>query len=442
MASTAEVVEWLDRNAMSIGSAAPGEPPDDLPELQQVLDGVRVVGMGEVTHGTREFYRLRHRLLRRLVTEMGFTVLAIEGGYSAARRIDDHVVNGVGERSAVLAAFGHALWDVEEFGEALDWIRAHNASVPDAKKVRFHGLDVWNSPVGRAETLDYLRRTARERVPAVEEAFRAVAASERHGLLLAHHSLDVETFHVVRDLMEFLRSDRERLVAMTSPGEHEAVLRQVEVIRQWIVCNISDQVPEELPHSVPRVKGLNIFARSVAMGKNLTDLLTRSGPEAKAVVWAHTLHVGVGFEDDTHGRTTNMGGHLRSCLGDRYYAFGMDFDHGTYLSRDFLPDLTLGDLRVATVPPAPKGTLAWYLAMAGPESFLLDLRRPSYGQEVAGWLGERRVMHCLGWAHSDPPLSTTLRLNETFDGLIFIRKTSSTTPTANAVRAVARRAVH
>lgn len=96
-ATTAEVVAWVNRNAMPIGSTVPGEAPGDLPELPRVLDGVRVVGMGEVTHGTAEFYRLRHRLLRRLVTEMGFTILAVEGGHSAARVIDDHVTKGVGE---------------------------------------------------------------------------------------------------------------------------------------------------------------------------------------------------------------------------------------------------------------------------------------------------------------------------------------------------------
>lgn len=441
-ATTAEVVAWMDQNAVPIGSTDPDEAPGDLPALPCVLDGVRVVGMGEVTHGTREFFRLRHRLLRRLVTEMGFTILAIEGGYSAAQVIDDYVANGTGERSAVLAAFGHAMWDVEEIGEALDWIRAHNESVPDSKKVRFHGLDVWNSRAGRAEVLAYLRRVAPERLPAVEGAFHAVASSETHGLLLAHHSIDVGTFQVVRDLMDFLRSDRARLVATTSPEEHESVLRQVAVIRQWIVCNISDEVPEELPSYVRPVKGLNILARSVSMGKNLIDLLARSDPGAKAVVWAHTLHLAVGFEDGTHGPARNMGDYLRSCLGHQYYAFALDFDHGAYLAREFLPDLTLGDHRVAAVSPAPEGTLAWYLSMVGSEDFLLDLRGSPRGHRIAGWLTERRVMHCAGWAHSDPPLSTTMRLSAAFDGLIFIRKTSPTTPTAGSLRAVAQRTVH
>lgn len=441
-ATTADVVAWIRQNAVPAECLPGAEGTDDLVALTRALDGVRVVGMAEVTHGTKEFYRLKHRLLRHLVTELGFTVLAIEGSHSSAQVINDHLLNGTGERPAALAEFGHPMWDVEEFGEAIDWLRAHNRSVPDSERVRFHGLDVWNTRVGRGEVLAYLRRAAPETAPVVEGLFRALAAGERQGIVLAHRCFGADALDAVRDLMDFLSSHRERLVETTSAGEYEAVLRQVTVIRQWIACNTSDEVPGEHPSDLPLKKGLNNVARSIFMGKNLIDLLGRSGPDTKVVVWAHSLHLGVGFHDDMYGHTSNMGALLRSHLGDRYYAFALEFDHGAYLGRDLLPDRTLGDHRVGIVPRAPEGSLAWYLSMAGGERFLLDLRRSVCDQGVADWLTESRVMHCGGWAHCDPLPSTTVRLTEGYDGLIFVRETTPTTPTANALDAVARRAVH
>ena len=439
-----DIAAWLRRTAVPIEAVDAGRRTGDLAALRSMLDGVRVVGLGEVTHGTKEFYQYKNRLLRHLVSELGFTIVAIEGSYSSAQVVDDYVANGVGDRSAVLAEFGHhAMWDVEEFGAALDWLRAHNQSVPDSAKVRFHGLNMWHTRVGRACVLAYLRRVAPRRLPAVRRLFDAVAWGEGRGMLPAHQRLDGESFQSVRELADFLSSDRERLIAMTSPAEYDDVVRQVAIIRQWIACNLSTALPPgEFAAPVPPVEGLNIFARSTYIGRNLIDVMERAESGAKALIWAHSLHVGVGFVDEVHGQTPNMGSYLRARLGDAYYAIAMETERGTYLTREFLPDQTLGDHRIGVIPPAPAGTLAWYLAAAESERFLLDLRRFAPDQAAARWLAEPRVMHCAGWGLSDPPLTTTMRLGEAYDGLIFMRETAATTPTGNALKAVSQRAVH
>jgi erythromycin esterase len=79
-----EVIGWLTRNALPLSSLSAGAPTTDLQPLKSVLGGVRIVGLGEATHGTREFFQLKHRLLEFLVTEMGFSALAMEASASAA----------------------------------------------------------------------------------------------------------------------------------------------------------------------------------------------------------------------------------------------------------------------------------------------------------------------------------------------------------------------
>ncbi|MFE7115087.1 erythromycin esterase family protein, partial [Streptomyces sp. NPDC057654] len=94
---------WLAANAVPlVGGLTAGAPTADLEPLKRTLDGVRAVGLGEATHGTREFFLLKHRLLEFLVTEMGFTVLAMEAGASAALAVNDYVLHGIGEAADVL----------------------------------------------------------------------------------------------------------------------------------------------------------------------------------------------------------------------------------------------------------------------------------------------------------------------------------------------------
>ena len=60
------------------------------PLLRRVGDA-RIVLLGEATHGTSEFYRMRERISRELIEQKGFSFIAIEGDWPDAARIDHYV---------------------------------------------------------------------------------------------------------------------------------------------------------------------------------------------------------------------------------------------------------------------------------------------------------------------------------------------------------------
>jgi erythromycin esterase len=59
--------EWVANHAVTTRSLDPQAPLDDLEPLGELIGDARVVGIGESAHYVREFYLLRHRLLRFLV---------------------------------------------------------------------------------------------------------------------------------------------------------------------------------------------------------------------------------------------------------------------------------------------------------------------------------------------------------------------------------------
>jgi len=97
-----EVLGWLARNALPLRSLCAGAPTTDLQPLKKVLGGVRILGLGEATDGTREFFQLKRRLLEFLATEMGFSALAMEASASAAPAVDTHVRQGIGDDAKYL----------------------------------------------------------------------------------------------------------------------------------------------------------------------------------------------------------------------------------------------------------------------------------------------------------------------------------------------------
>ena len=58
--------------------------------LTRIADA-RVVLLGEASLGTSDFYRMRDRITRELITKKGFRFVAIEGDWPDAARVDHYV---------------------------------------------------------------------------------------------------------------------------------------------------------------------------------------------------------------------------------------------------------------------------------------------------------------------------------------------------------------
>lgn len=71
-------------------------PADDPSAIADLVGDAAVVAIGENNHGVREFGALRTRLVRHLVRELGFGVVALESGYAEGFLVDAWVRGGPG----------------------------------------------------------------------------------------------------------------------------------------------------------------------------------------------------------------------------------------------------------------------------------------------------------------------------------------------------------
>ena len=94
---TPEHAAWLSANAMPFDTPVAGNGFADLQGLKTAIGDARIVSLGEGTHGTREFFQMKHRLLELLVEEMGFTHFSIEASMPEAYRVNDYVLTGQGD---------------------------------------------------------------------------------------------------------------------------------------------------------------------------------------------------------------------------------------------------------------------------------------------------------------------------------------------------------
>src|SRR5258708_4474562 len=90
--SAPEPEAWIHAHAIPIQTVEAGHGFDDLQPLTKVVGDARIVSLGEATHGTREFFQLKHRLIEFLASQKGFTIFSIEANMPEAYRLNDFVL--------------------------------------------------------------------------------------------------------------------------------------------------------------------------------------------------------------------------------------------------------------------------------------------------------------------------------------------------------------
>lgn len=144
-AAPPEAAAWIKANAIEFKTSEAESGLDDLARLRDVVGDARIVSLGEPTHGTREAFQMKHRLLEFLVSEMGFSIFSIEASTPESYALNDYVLEGKGDPKALIGGMYFWTWNTEEVLAMVEWMRRWNAS--HDRKVQFTGFDMQTSDV-------------------------------------------------------------------------------------------------------------------------------------------------------------------------------------------------------------------------------------------------------------------------------------------------------
>ena len=134
------VVEWMKANAVQLQTPEAGHGFADMQPLKKIVGDARIVSLGEATHGTREFFQLKHRMLEFLASEMGFTIFSIEANMPEAYRLNEFVLTGKGDPAKLVKGMIFWTWDTQEVLDMVLWMREFNKS--GKGHVAFTGFDM------------------------------------------------------------------------------------------------------------------------------------------------------------------------------------------------------------------------------------------------------------------------------------------------------------
>ncbi|KOV65215.1 erythromycin esterase family protein [Streptomyces sp. MMG1121] len=395
----------LQRIAHPLRSTEPGTGTADLRALGVMVGDARVVGMGEATHGSHEYFALKDRVFRYLVERKGFTTFALEISWSAGLRIDDYLQRGDRDRDArqvVHEVMAGSPWDREEFVSLVRWMRDHNRQHPD-RPVHFLGDDIGAPRLDERvfdSVTDYVRRTRPESVAPLNELLSglrplddAIAYLERP---LAERQQNAARAQQVLELVEHQGS------AGGEDAEFAAQnARNIAQTYTFLTLNPGD------PKSLTAMERY----RDQVMAETTAWWQRRTG--GRILLSAHNDHVGYAASDPTTYPKT-QGSFLRDTLGTDYLAIGTTFDRGSFLSKD---EALGGAWKKFTVGPAGSGTNEYTLDQVRYRDYYADLRKAPAAAH--SWLDVSRPVYSVGTQYPNDK-TPEIAIGEAYDVLVHL----------------------
>ncbi|MBD0332491.1 MAG: erythromycin esterase family protein [Chitinophagaceae bacterium] len=403
------VINWFKQSGFRISSTEPGNNFQDLQPLKTILQNVAVVGLGEATHGTQEFFSMKHRLIQFLVTEMNYTAICIEGSFAKAQKINDYILGTAQVTSSEQAGW---IGETKVMHDMIEWLRTYNASVAKEKKVQFFGLDPQDNKTGIAYVQEYISKVAPELKDLTAAVMDSIRKEDMHSLNFELTTIRQPEFQQLQRLLVFLTLNKYSLIKKTSEAEYENALTYLKQILYFAEFNSDSRIP-------------GAGSRDKYMTENVLYHANKLPPNSKIIVWAHNAHISTkpyGF--------LPMGFYLKQVFGDKYYATAFSFYEGSFnaqVDRKFPVEVKQFSLN-----GSPPGTIDWMLNASGLQKAFYNLRNNINSQNVEQWLSEPQKMHWVGALFADTYTSANYLqpfvLKSDFDGIIFIRESTPAKP--------------
>jgi erythromycin esterase len=338
---TADILEraqqWFAQNSTSIPASGIIPASANLAKFDEFVQQKRVLGIGEATHGSREFGEFRLSLTKRLIERNGYRVVAIEGSESRYQYLAPYVRSEVGKSLEIEKRIETGWIGRRSQRDLIEWVRTWNAT-HRKDQVRIVGIDAGDNQDARDMLGEFIGKAYPE---AVAKRWRQVlidlaAADEQH-LVFGDSGIDPTTKNFLLELKSMFDVDGPVLQARFGT-QFGAAQEAATTLLEFADFN-SRGGSAVINHS-----------RDWYMANRVLRSLQDAGSSSKTIYWAHNAHV-----VHPSGSTRTAGGLLRDVLGCEYAAIALTFGQGAFVAQ--IPNDVEDRLAISTLPPAPRGTI-------------------------------------------------------------------------------------
>lgn len=305
---------------------------NDYDALLRLIGPARFALLGEASHGSREFYRERAAITRRLIIEKGFTAVAVEADWPDAWRVNRYVrgLSNDVDAAAALSGFQRFpawMWRNTEVRDFVEWLRDYNTGLDPERQVGFYGIDLYSLFTSMHEVLTYLDQTDAEAARRARSRYacfdHAAEDSQAYGYAASFGLAPSCEDAVVQQLTEMTR--RAGQIPATPGLERDEDFYAQQNAR--LVRNA-----EEYYRTMFQARLSSWNLRDSHMVETLQALdrhLGAGGTPPRMAVWAHNSHLGDAAATEMGDRGEwNVGQLMRERYASDAVRVGFSTHHG------------------------------------------------------------------------------------------------------------------
>lgn len=403
----------IKKQAIPLSSVKAGSGFNDLEPIGRMVGDARIVALGEASHGTAEFFQMKHRLLEYLVEKKGFTVFAIEGNFPESQVADRYIKTGEGSPEEALASMYFWTWQTEEVRDMLKWMRAYNQRPGKHAILSFSGFDMQTPDVAAQEAAEQVAKISPEAGKRIHELYQGIGQPPRarRGPKPAKEAAQLR--EKAKSAEKLIEESKQALIARNGMTGYLHARQCARVVTQSMTM------------MAPDGSSNTYDVRDYSMALNVKWLAEQAYPGQKIVLWAHNGHVSKG---NYGGPSRSMGSYLHEMFGNRMFVMGFASHHGAIRAiRMKNGQMQMGGpVEITLAEPAGDGVEAAFGATKIP-LFALDLRSIKPGT----WLSQPHPHRMPGAVYDpDNDLSecANVALPSIYDGIIFSAQSTAAKP--------------
>lgn len=279
-----------------------------------------IIGLGEATYGTREFFELKNGLFQFLVNHHDVKLFGIEANFAACYDINKYILTGRGNAKEALSKNGYWVWQSQEVLELIEWMKNYNTNQSSDQKIQFYGYDMQDA----TSAIVWLENYLSNHLPEFDKSIlpdKFDSSSDKLRKLKQKEIESMVKINLVKtsDLKTLLNKHETHLINIDTT-EYQFAKQAAEIILQKLLLISENDFNKAYSF------------RDSSMAHNI-KWIRENNQNHKIVLWAHNGHIGRGsFSDDF--KTGNwMGTHLTTIYGGKYYNIGFSFNEGGFVSQ-------------------------------------------------------------------------------------------------------------
>ncbi|MEH7388544.1 erythromycin esterase family protein [Bacillus sp. JJ1521] len=394
---------------------------NDLDPLVSAITNQKYILLGEASHGTSEFYKIRADMTKRLIVEKEFTFIAVEGDWPACQEVNRYIKgysNQFENARDVLISFKRWptwMWANQEMIDLIEWLKEFNQGKSSENKVGFYGIDIYSLWESMDEILKYLEK---RNSPDLEVARKAFACFEPFNREVEKYALS-SAFYA-----EGCHEEVTKLLTEISVNKHnyqdsEEGSLNVEV-NSLITANAENYYTTMITNDN---ESWNIRDRHMVEVIHKIDSFYNR--ESKGIIWEHNTHVGDARATDMANEgIVNVGQLLREEVGtENVFIVGFGTHHGTVIAATEWGE----NFKKMNTPPAVAGSWEDFLYKAGAYDKLLVFTKKNkhlfvkkIGHRAIGVVYNPQFEHYGNYVPSV--------ISERYDAFVFVNTTNALTP--------------